>query len=65
MVNILNVHVPKMLCFTHSVRGSLDAYILAFDRHYNMLLSDVDEEYITNSVSNRNLSKSNICVLFA
>ncbi len=33
------------------MRGSLDAYIKAFDRHFNLLLSDVDEEYITNAVS--------------
>lgn len=30
------------------VRALIDAYLVAFDRHYNMLLSDVDEEYVTN-----------------
>ena len=40
-----------MMCYCCcSVRGSLDAYVLAFDKHFNMLLSDVDEEYITNNV---------------
>jgi small nuclear ribonucleoprotein (snRNP)-like protein len=28
----------------------MDAFVLAFDRHFNMLLSDVDEEFITNQV---------------
>lgn len=30
------------------VRAFLNAYITAFDRHFNMLLADVDEEYVTN-----------------
>jgi small nuclear ribonucleoprotein (snRNP)-like protein len=39
-----------LMCADCSIRGSLDAYIRAFDRHFNMLLTDVDEEYITNAV---------------
>ena len=34
----------------HSVRGSVEGYVKAFDRHFNMLLADVDEEYILNKV---------------
>mmetsp|Transcript_27400 Transcript_27400/g.60674 ORF Transcript_27400/g.60674 Transcript_27400/m.60674 type:complete len:89 (+) Transcript_27400:1-267(+) len=30
------------------LRGSMDAYVKAFDKHFNMLLSDVDEQYIVN-----------------
>ena len=33
-----------------SVRGAVEAYVKAFDRHFNMLLADVDEEYILNKV---------------
>jgi small nuclear ribonucleoprotein (snRNP)-like protein len=33
-----------------SIRGCIDAYIQAFDKHFNMLLVDADEEYITNKV---------------
>lgn len=39
------------------VRGSIDAYIKAFDRHFNMLLSDADETYITNRHRKRKLSR--------
>jgi small nuclear ribonucleoprotein (snRNP)-like protein len=28
----------------------MDAFVTAFDRHFNLLLNDVDEEYITNQV---------------
>jgi hypothetical protein len=36
--------------YVRSVRGSVEAYVKAFDRHFNMLLADVDEEYILNKV---------------
>jgi hypothetical protein len=39
-----------VLCVSSSsVRALVNAYITAFDRHFNMLLSDVDEEYVTNN----------------
>lgn len=34
----------------NGIRGSMDAYIQAFDRHFNLFLTDVDEEYILNKV---------------
>lgn len=34
----------------NSVRGSIDAFIKGFDKYFNLLLHDVDEEYITNKV---------------
>jgi small nuclear ribonucleoprotein (snRNP)-like protein len=36
-----------MVC---SVRGHLDGFIRSFDKYFNLLLHDVDEEYITNKV---------------
>jgi small nuclear ribonucleoprotein (snRNP)-like protein len=30
---------------SHSIRGVLNAYLSAFDKHWNLLLLDVDEEY--------------------
>eukprot|EP01039_Chlorochromonas_danica_P003241 gene3242-3551_t len=33
------------------VRGFVDGFLKCFDRHFNLLLSDVDEAYIPNSVS--------------
>ncbi len=32
------------------MRGHLDGFIRAFDKHFNMIMYDVDEEYITNRV---------------
>ena len=34
----------------NSIRGHLDGFIRAFDKHFNLLMFDVDEEYITNKV---------------
>jgi small nuclear ribonucleoprotein (snRNP)-like protein len=32
----------------------MDAYVKAFDKHFNMLLSDIDEQYIVNQVLRAN-----------
>jgi small nuclear ribonucleoprotein (snRNP)-like protein len=36
------------LSLPFSIRGSIDAYIVGFDRFWNVLLKDCDEEYIPN-----------------
>lgn len=46
-----------------ALRGSLDAYILGFDRYWNMFLSDVDEEFICNKVKFLDLTNYRKCVL--
>ncbi len=44
------MYVCMYVCGLTSVRGAVEAYVKAFDRHFNMLLADVDEEYILNKV---------------
>lgn len=49
------IRVRIIIRRNNSIRGSLEAYIRAFDMHFNMLLSDVDEEYITNKQRNKSM----------
>lgn len=44
------VRVRIILRRAEGIRGSMDGYIRAFDRHFNLLMTDVDEECITNKV---------------
>lgn len=42
-----------------SVRGRLEGYLRAFDKHYNLFLTDVDEEYSSNNF-NVNIFQSKV-----
>lgn len=49
------IRVTVVVRRRNSVRGSLTAYVKTFDKNFNLFLSDVDEEYITNKQKRRSM----------
>lgn len=43
--------VRVVIRYVNGIRGTLTGYLLAFDKHFNMLLRDVDEVYSPRNVS--------------
>ncbi len=48
--------VRIIIRYVNGIRGTLTGYLLAFDKHFNMILRDVDEVYSPRNASSENMS---------
>jgi small nuclear ribonucleoprotein (snRNP)-like protein len=51
--------VRILIRYVNGVRGTLTGYLVAFDKHYNMILKDVEEVYHPRQVSSSHSSGAN------
>jgi len=62
-IHVQRQRVRVMVRYVDCIRGTLTGYLIAFDKHMNMLLRDVDEVYtsrITKAFEGVELSKSEL-----
>lgn len=52
--------IRVLVRYVNSVRGTLTGFLVAFDKHMNMILRDVDEVYSPRYTGNQNLSNKGI-----
>jgi len=62
-IHIERKRIRVLVRYIDCIRGTLTGYLLAFDKHMNMILRDVDEVYtsrVTRVFENHNLTKAEL-----
>ena len=62
-IHVQRQRVRVMVRYVDCIRGTLTGYLIAFDKHMNLLLRDVDEVYtsrLTKVIEDADLSKSEL-----